>query len=75
MKEKRFFDNVEKPYKLLFRVHAVRRMFNRSIRKSDVDSVMLRGVIIEEYPDDAPYPSYLILDMVHDRPLHVARSI
>jgi len=71
MKGETFFDNVKMPYKLSFSVHVVSQMFNRSIGESDVKSVILRGVIIEEYPDDTPYPSYLILDMVHDRPLHV----
>lgn len=71
MKGETFFDKIKKPYKLVFRIHAVRQMFNRSIKKSDVDSVILKGVIIEGYPDDTPYPSYLILNIVHDRPLHV----
>lgn len=71
MKGKRFFGNVKKPYKLDFRVHAIRQMFNRSITIPDVRSVIQRGVIIEEYPDDTPHPSYLILDIIHDRPFHV----
>jgi len=31
----------------------------------------LRKSIVEEYPDDSPYPSYLMCRIVRGRPLHV----
>ncbi len=71
MKSKTVSDIVKKPYKLVFRVHALRQMFNRRIDEADVEEVVRKGKIIEEYPDDTPYPSYLMYRTVHGRPLHV----
>lgn len=71
VKMKHISDIVKKSYKLVFRVHALRQMFNRRIGEADVQEVVRNGRIIEEYPDDKPYPSYLIYGSVNDRPLHV----
>ena len=43
-----------------FRVHATKRMFERKINQSDILLVIDKGSIIEEYPDDYPFPSVLI---------------
>ncbi len=52
--------------------HAARRLFQRGINKHDVVHVLKTGEIIEEYPDDTPYHSYLVLGSVAgDRYLHV----
>ncbi len=47
--------------KLVFRQHAIRRMFERRISVEDVNAALVNGKIIEDYPDDAPYPSRLLL--------------
>ncbi|HQU79105.1 MAG TPA: DUF4258 domain-containing protein [Azonexus sp.] len=47
--------------KLIFRKHALQRMFQRSISTGDVDSVLVDGKCIIAYPDDTPYPSRLVL--------------
>jgi hypothetical protein len=47
--------------RLVFRVHAIQRMFQRQISKDDVRHVLETGDIIEEYLDDVPYPSRLVL--------------
>jgi hypothetical protein len=57
--------------KLVFRVHAIQRMFQRRISEDDVRHVLDKGEIIEEYPEDTPYPSKLILGERNKRPLHV----
>jgi hypothetical protein len=57
--------------KLLFRVHAVQRMFQRGISPEDVRAVVATGEVIRHYPDDTPYPSRLILGWRSNRPLHV----
>jgi len=57
--------------KLIFRTHAIQRMFQRRINETDVRYVLARGETIEAYPDDTPYPSRLILGWRDDRPLHV----
>ncbi len=49
---------------LIFRVHAIRRMFQRRISLDDIKSVLGSGIIIESYPDDYPYPSLFIIRMV-----------
>jgi hypothetical protein len=64
-------DYVKKPYRIIFRVHALRQMFNRRIGDDDVKDVIKSGRIIEEYPDDIPYPSYLLNAIIRGRPLHV----
>lgn len=56
---------------LVFRVHAVRRMFERGVSLEEVRSVVEKGEPIEHYPDQEPYPSRLILGWSGDRPLHV----
>ena len=60
--------------KLIFRVHAVQRMFQRRISVEDVRHVLDTGEVIEEYPDDIPYPSRLILGERNQRPLHVVAA-
>jgi len=54
-----------------FRVHAAQRMFERRISAQDVRTVLKTGVVIEDYADDAPYPSRLILGYANGRALHV----
>jgi len=59
------------PPKLIFRVHAVRRMFVRSITAAEVRIVIEQGETIERYPGDTPYPSRLLLGYARGRALHV----
>ncbi|MBS1920825.1 MAG: DUF4258 domain-containing protein [Bacteroidetes bacterium] len=51
--------------------HSFRRMFEREILPDDVLDVVRNGEIIKEYPEDKPYPSFLILKFVNYRPIHV----
>jgi Domain of unknown function (DUF4258) len=60
--------------KITYRVHAVRRMFERSIGEEDVRKVLAGGEEIAGYPDDNPYPSRLLLGWVGRRPLHVVAA-
>ena len=46
-------------------------MFERGISASDVKKVVNTGEVIEEYPEDTPYPSKLMLGWCESRPLHV----
>ena len=57
--------------RLVFRVHAVQRMFARDIDETDVREVLETGETIEAYPEDTPYPSRLVLGWRGNRPLHV----
>ena len=59
-----------------FRLHAVQRMFERGITISDVKEVIKTGKIIETYPKDKPFQSYLLLGFIsNNRPLHVVVAI
>ena len=56
---------------VVYRVHALQRMFERHINEVDVEEVLARGEVIEEYSEDIPYPSSLVLGFVRSRPIHV----
>ncbi len=52
--------------------HCLERMQERDISRDDVRSCVLRGEIIEDYPNDYPYPSCLIFGhTTQDRVLHI----
>jgi len=56
--------------------HAVQRMLQRSISRKQILDGLMCGEIIEEYPEDYPYPSCLILGMLTESfPLHVICSV
>ena len=62
------------PTRLVFRVHALRRMFERSIRPEDVGEVLAAGEVIMGYPEDSPFPSRLVLGWRGSRPIHVVAA-
>ena len=45
---------------VLWSEHALEKMIERDIRKSEVRECILKGEIIEEYLSDKPFPSCLI---------------
>ena len=51
--------------------HALRRMFERSVSRAEVEAVVETGARIEDYPHEVPHPSCLLLAVVAGRPLHV----
>jgi len=57
--------------KIVFRVHAIQRMYQRGITAAEVHTVIGTGEIIEDYPNDFPYPSRLLLGWCGLRPIHV----
>jgi len=57
--------------RLVFRIHAVQRMYQRRVSEADVRHILETGETIESYPDDTPYPSKLVLGWKGARPLHV----
>ena len=59
-------------HSLVFRAHAIQRMFQRGISEEDVRHVLDTGEVVREYPDDRPYPSRLVLGWFGPRPIHVA---
>jgi hypothetical protein len=57
--------------KLIYRQHAVMRMFERAIAAEDVLAALANGRVIEDYPHDTPYPSCLWLGFTGGKPLHI----
>ena len=63
-------------YQIDYRIHATRRMFQRDIHENDVERILKKGNIIEQYDDDFPFPSVLINGIsVGNVPLHVVVAI
>jgi hypothetical protein len=54
--------------------HARERMAERGISTEDLIRLIINGEIIEDYPDDFPYPSALILGYFWDAPFHVVAA-
>ncbi len=61
--------------RLVFRVHAVKRMAQRGINAKEVHHALMTGETIKTYPEDKPYPSQLVLGWVGERPIHVVTAL
>lgn len=59
---------------IIYRKHALQRMFERAIQSSDIRQVLDEGKIIVSYPDDQPYASRLLLGWCDGRPVHVVAA-
>jgi hypothetical protein len=46
-------------------------MYQREITEIEVRHVIETGETVEDYPDDTPYPSRLVLGWSRSRPIHV----
>jgi hypothetical protein len=60
---------------LIFTGHAMQRMFERRITTADARHVVEHGKVIAAYPEDRPYPSYLLLGFSNTGPIHVVVAI
>lgn len=59
--------------RIKWRYHALLRAYERGITRETVRRVIEAGEIIEQYHEDHPYPSCLMMAMVEaDKPLDVA---
>jgi len=56
---------------ILLSAHAIMRMFERGVGRDEVTEAIEGGETIAGYTDDQPYPSYLLLWFVDQRPIHV----
>ncbi len=52
--------NLYESSKVKWSAHCLKRMHERDISIDDVGSCIMSGEIIEDYPNDFPYPSCLI---------------
>lgn len=60
---------------IVFSGHAFAQMFARNISVAEVEHVVRHGETVQEYPDDSPFPSRLLLGFSRGRPLHVVAAI
>ena len=60
--------------KIIFRVHAVQRMFERHVSVKKVSEALQTGETIEDYSSEMPEPSRLILGFQGKRPFHIVTS-
>lgn len=62
--------------KMVYRVHATQRMFERGVSDLDVWAVLRNGHVIKEYADDYPLPSCLVCGADENgRTLHVVAAL
>lgn len=55
--------------------HAAERFRQRGIKMKDIRCGIFSGKIIEQYPEDSPFPSCLVLGYACDhRPIHIVMS-
>ena len=56
---------------IVITIHAAKRLEQRGIRLKEIIDCILNGEILEQYPDDYPYPSCLIFGNKNtEKPLH-----
>ena len=56
--------------------HILARLQERGIQPSDIKHCISTGRIIEQYPDDYPFPSCLVLgETINNRVLHVVIGV
>ena len=60
--------------KILFRIHAIERMFERGIGISEIRMALEKGENIEHYVDEATYPGRLIIVQNGKKTLHVVAA-
>ena len=61
--------------KIRWSSHAASRMMERLIFRQEVLDTILSGEVIEDYPDDFPLPSCLVLGHKEGKPLHVVVAL
>ncbi|MFZ1043694.1 MAG: DUF4258 domain-containing protein [Anaerolineales bacterium] len=59
---------------IIYRVHAVQRMFERKISEKKVRAALETGEVIEDYSVEMPEPSKLILGFQGRHPFHIVAS-
>jgi hypothetical protein len=60
--------------RIIWRKHVLTRMMERGIRRQDVKEALLEGEVVEEYPNDKPFPSFLIAGYAQGHMLHIVAA-
>ena len=62
--------------RIQWRKHALIRMLQRGIYRQEVLSVIEKAEIIERYPEDKPFPSFLLFGKIRGGvPIHIVTSV
>ena len=69
------FRKINKPENMLLTQHSRKRLLERGIGIQDISTAIEDGEIIEDYPDDYPFPSCLILGSSNEKVIHLVASI
>jgi len=51
------------------------QMFRRNIQPAEVELILNTGIAIQNYPNDKPFLSYLLLGFQEGRPIHIVLAI
>ena len=54
--------------------HAIIRTLERDISEMDIADALTYGRLVEDYPNDMPYPSRLLYHCCKDRHLHIVAA-
>jgi hypothetical protein len=49
-------------------------MAQRGFEPDEIRNTLANGTVIEEYPEDVPYPSFLVMIWLGHRPVHVVAA-
>ena len=60
--------------RIIYRLHAVQRMFERNVSPQNVARALESGETIEDYSEEMPEPSRLILGFQGKHPFHIVTS-
>ena len=62
--------------RIAFKRHSAIRMRERGIRADEVKEALMNGEIIEDYPEDRPFPSCLVLGFAdNQKPIHAVLAM
>jgi hypothetical protein len=75
VKERNRLTRLIKSGEILISHHARVRMFERNISTDDLITIISSGEIIEEYPDDEPCPSFLIVGFINAVAYHTVIAV
>ena len=56
---------------LLISGHGFLKMAERYITVEEIEYVIKEGEVIQSYKDDKPYPSFLLLGFINNKPVHI----
>ena len=69
------FKELNKSENMVLTQHSRKRFFERGIKRQDICDTIETGEIIEDYPEDYPFPSCLILGKSGETIIHIVASI